>query len=319
MLTNSWILNRRIICFYCKSVTYMICILLSTYNGEKYLEEQLQSLLNQEGVEFRIFVRDDGSTDKTKEILDLWQSRGLLNWYAGKNVGFANSFMDLLEKAPLADYYAFSDQDDIWLPQKLKIAIEKISLLTADIKMYCSNLYIYREGENRGLMRSRNISIDQYQCLVKCIANGCTMVFNNELRNIVKANPPSIVNAHDLWLYHTAMLLGTVYYDHDAYILYRQHGNNVTGSKSTLSEKYKSRVKSFKTLSQQHYREIEAQELLRCYSLHFTNEMIENVRNIAEYRQSIVNRMKLFFSRKYVTGQFGDTFWLKIRILIGCC
>lgn len=297
----------------------MICILLSTYNGEKYLEEQLQSFLAQEGVEIRIFVRDDGSTDKTKEILDKWQDRGLLNWYAGKNIGFANSFMDLLKKSPSADYYAFSDQDDIWLPQKLKIAIEKNSLLTTDIKMYCSNLYIYRNGENIGLMRSRNININQYKCLVKCIANGCTMVFNHELRNIVNANPPRIVNAHDLWLYHTAMLLGTVYYDHNAYILYRQHGNNVTGSKSTLSEKYKSHMKSLKTLSKQHYREIEAKELLRCYSQYFTQEMIENVSNIAEYRQNVINRIKLFISRKYVTGQFEDTFWLKIRILIGRC
>lgn len=104
----------------------MVCVLLSTYNGEKYLEEQLNSLIKQEDVELRILVRDDGSKDRTHEILDKWQKRGHINWYEGKNKGAAQSFMDLIYNAPEADYYAFCDQDDVWLPEKLKVAIDKI-------------------------------------------------------------------------------------------------------------------------------------------------------------------------------------------------
>ena len=90
-----------------------ICILLSAYNGEKYIEEQLESLVGQQEVAADILVRDDGSSDKTHEILDKWQNKGLLKWYKGENLGFAKSFMDLVQRAGDYEYYAFCDQDDI--------------------------------------------------------------------------------------------------------------------------------------------------------------------------------------------------------------
>ena len=82
-----------------------VCILLSTYNGEKYLEEQLESLIKQENVEIDILVRDDGSSDNTHNILNKWQERGLLKWYTGNNKGYAKSFMDLVQNSGDYDYY----------------------------------------------------------------------------------------------------------------------------------------------------------------------------------------------------------------------
>ena len=129
----------------------MIYILLSTYNGEHYLNEQIESLVRQVDVNYKILVRDDGSKDSTHVILNKWQQLGFLTWYRGENIGFAESFMDLVQKAPKADYYAFCDQDDIWLPNKLKAAVEKLELLKSGPQLYCSNLFIYRNGYPKGI------------------------------------------------------------------------------------------------------------------------------------------------------------------------
>ena len=101
-----------------------IVVLLSTYNGEKYLEEQLDSLASQNGVVIELLVRDDGSTDGTAAILDRWQDEGRLSWYTSANLGPGKSFMHLLQTAGGGGYYAFCDQDDVWLPDKVKRVME---------------------------------------------------------------------------------------------------------------------------------------------------------------------------------------------------
>lgn len=93
-----------------------VSVLLSTYNGEKYLREQLDSLLVQQGVDLRIIARDDGSKDTTVEILKEYAGKDTrVSFFEGKNVGPAQSFFDLIMKSPDSDYYAFCDQDDVWI------------------------------------------------------------------------------------------------------------------------------------------------------------------------------------------------------------
>ena len=107
-----------------------VIVLMSTYNGEKYLRNQIESLLRQVDVEIEILVRDDGSKDGTLGILEEYKNSreysGKLSYYVGPNVGPAKSFLDLIKHAPEAEYYALCDQDDTWLPDKLKIAVEAI-------------------------------------------------------------------------------------------------------------------------------------------------------------------------------------------------
>lgn len=296
----------------------MICVLLSTYNGEKYLEEQLFSLQKQEDVEIQILVRDDGSTDRTHEILNEWQKRGMLNWYAGSNLGYALSFMHLLQNAPDADFYAFCDQDDIWLPNKLKMAIKKLEMLSGGRRLYCSNLFIYRKGNKEGVKWQHEPKNDLYRCLVRGIAFGCTMVFDQDLLNVIKAHPLCISHPHDLWVFKTAMLLGAVYYDMDSYIFYRQHENNQVGAEIDFCDRLRRKIKSFRSLRNQHYREEGAKELLRCYSGILTNEQITVLRTLANYRCSLWRKVQFLFSSKYISESLEDTFWLKVRILIGC-
>ena len=89
-----------------------ITVLMSTYNGEMFIREQIDSILNSKDVELQLLVRDDGSSDQTIPILKSYQTKKKLSFYQGHNVRPAKSFMELLCKAPNSKYYAFSDQDD---------------------------------------------------------------------------------------------------------------------------------------------------------------------------------------------------------------
>ena len=212
-----------------KSVT----ILLSTYNGAKYLREQLDSLLKQEGVDFNIFVRDDGSKDETCDILQEYADKGLLTFERGQNLGFSGSFSWLLNNAPKADYYSCCDQDDVWLPTKvldgvnaleniqepavyftsLNVVDEKLNLITKDSHSHYNN-------DSKTLFAD-NVLMPQ--------VNGCTMIFNEQLRELYMKIPTYNIFGHDYVLVTLAAAFGKVFFSNDSKILYRQHANNCYG------------------------------------------------------------------------------------------
>jgi len=106
-----------------------ILVLMSTYNGEKYLKNQLNTIYEQKNVDVMLFVRDDSSKDSTLQILEEYRKvYGKMIIFKRENIGSARSFYKLVEEAALTDYdyFAFSDQDDIWHPKKLEYAIQKL-------------------------------------------------------------------------------------------------------------------------------------------------------------------------------------------------
>lgn len=294
-----------------------VCILLSTYNGEKYLEEQLESLIKQENVEIDILVRDDGSSDNTHNILNKWQERGLLKWYTGNNKGYAKSFMDLALNSGDYDYYAFCDQDDIWLPNKLAIAIKCISTLQSSIKLYCSNTFYYKNGENLGLIKKVRPKYNIYTCLVQNIATGCTIVFNKKLKDIITEKMPEYLIAHDFWVYQVAMIFGEVYYDENSYIYYRQHDNNQIGAKTAKTEIWKRRINSFFFSKKEYGISLQAKELLNCYSGNINLEEQRIISAIANYKDNLWNRIKLIFDSRFVMWRTMNTVLLKLKIIFG--
>ena len=157
-----------------------VCVLLSTYNGEKYLREQIESLLSQIGVKIIIVARDDGSHDDTISILAEYEKKiTYFHYLVGENVGPAQSFFMLMQQAPKADYYAFCDQDDVWDKDKLIIAVdmlEKESPVTPN--MYYSNLRIVDQNLTfyRFSHEKPHIQKDRYCVLTENMATGCTYV-----------------------------------------------------------------------------------------------------------------------------------------------
>lgn len=212
-----------------------VCVLLSTYNGEKFLREQLESVFAQEDVNVQLFVRDDGSKDSTIEILKEYEQKGMLSLTAGQNIGFAKSFSWLIKNAPEADYYACCDQDDVWLPRKLINGVEYLDSKDNSIpQLYFTTLIVVDEK----LKEITRKTVTNYhnevknrlaENLVMNMISGCTTIFNNKLREAYSKIPSDLVHVHDYTLNALASALGEVYLSRDSQILYRQHANNAYG------------------------------------------------------------------------------------------
>ena len=217
-------------------------ILMSTYNGEKYLREQIDSLLNQDYPNVEILIRDDGSKDDTKNILFEYQKKYKnIFVYYGDNVGVTDSFFDLLKKSD-ADYVAFCDQDDVWLKEKISrgvMSLEKENEPT----MYCSMKILVDSQLNELGISPEKIPVPSFEnALVESICTGCTCMMNKMLIDNIKSHIPVHAIIHDWWIYLVATYLGKVIYDEEAYILYRQHDNNTIGMTNSMIGLIKAKI-----------------------------------------------------------------------------
>lgn len=228
---------------------YRVCVMMSTYNGENYLIEQIESILEQEGVEVSLFVRDDGSKDSTVDILSAYQKEGKVHLYIDNcNLGPAISFMKLLYESTDYDYYAFADQDDVWHKEKLLVAISMIEKYKDIPSLYCSNQWLFREGKVERLRFEQNLNHGIVQAICGNVFSGCTMVFNWKLASILKQkeNHPSEAvlksRMHDTWVIAVAECVGKVIYDNNSYINYRIHSNNTVGIKSGRLQRLRKKI-----------------------------------------------------------------------------
>ena len=213
-----------------------VAIIISTYNGELFFEQQLESLFNQADVEISIFVRDDCSTDNTLNLLEKYSNRLTIIDNNHINLGVGNSFMETLYSVgDFFDFYAFCDQDDIWLENKLSEAILKLERETGPV-LYCSNQTLVDKNLSvLGERHKESLNTSYLQILNNNKLTGCTMVWNKELQIALLAteNRPSSnllkTRIHDVWVAMVASVVGKIIYDSNSYIYYRQHENNVVG------------------------------------------------------------------------------------------
>ena len=212
---------------------------MSVYNGQRYLDEQLESLATQTVVQDMILhIRDDGSSDNTVEIIEKWKKKINIILYKGKNLGPAMSFWELLMKPEIqADYYAFCDQDDLWDKDKLEIAV---TCLKEDTHFYICNCRILDEtGKIIEKERVKCISeITIPRLFVSGCPQGCSMVFTDSLRRIVIEANIQCVPMHDIIIMLYALTFGKVFWDSTPHFGYRLHSNNVVakGNKSKFQQ-----------------------------------------------------------------------------------
>ena len=230
-----------------------VAVLMSTYNGEKYLKEQLESILKQSGVNVQIFIRDDCSSDSTRDILTQYSNENPdIHINLGENLGVGNSFMELLYSVPDSfDYYALADQDDIWEENKIIEAVNKLE----DKLLYASNQEcVDKFGNSIGLRYKEDafIHLTPVSILECNMIAGCTMVMSNKFFKLLtkESNRPSQSllrnRIHDVWLAMVASLFEGIVYDTRSFIKYRQHENNVVGAKSSFSKRVKSKIKKLR-------------------------------------------------------------------------
>jgi glycosyltransferase involved in cell wall biosynthesis len=300
-----------------------VAILLSTYNGETFLRAQLDSLAAQEGVAVEVFARDDGSSDNTVDVLrsyaHLWPS--LNSCKSNVNLGPSASFLELLGTVPDDfDYYAFCDQDDVWMQDKLSRATHKLCKAAGQQPgLYCSSsicvdrdLHPIGETLLRGSGRFEEIVFAN-------ITGGNTMVMNSLAAELIRSRAPGPgVIMHDWWCILVVSALGVVVCDEKPSIFYRQHQQNVFGSSPHRLAGLMLQLRQFLKDPRGFYR-IHAQvaELLRLYG----DRMAPRERKMAEAfvasRRSLFSRIRYAvfgrISRFDLLGEVGT----RVLILVG--
>lgn len=227
-----------------------VCIVMCTYNGGKYIREQINSILCQNSVDITLVIRDDGSTDNTREIIQEYTEDARVV-FAEKlsekhnELGVGNGFIKLIDYAVRRfediEYFGFSDQDDVWLPDKI---IRGVSAISANAKQKV--LYFTKKkvvDEKLQYLREDFVNYhDEFSdYLSQNDASGCTMLFNRAFAEFILQSPimkrPYL---HDVYFCKVALSTDTVLiYDNYESMLYRQHASNVEGARSVsvLSKK----------------------------------------------------------------------------------
>lgn len=217
-----------------------IDVLLATYNGEKYLKEQIDSILNQTYKNIRLIISDDCSKDKTREILKQYEEKEsrIKVFYQEKNLGYIKNFEFLLKQVE-NEYYMLSDQDDVWLPEKIEKSLEKMKkenadLVFGDLEVVDENLNTIYPSFNDYMKLSRKINkyINSYKInyLYNCVT-GCTVLSKKKfIEKLIPFPDSSKYMIHDYWLGIQLAINGKLAYMPEKYIKYRQHGNNQVGT-----------------------------------------------------------------------------------------
>lgn len=216
---------------------------MATFNGEKFLAQQIESILAQDYSSIRLVIRDDGSTDGTigivKKFMQLYPEKISLFSGEGGHLGATGSFMALVRNAG-AEYVMFADQDDVWLPAKVSACMREMGkcesrygeetplLIHTDLRVADEELSVVAESfwQYQGLAPECD-SLNRM--LVQNVVTGCTVMLNRGLLNLVRPAGAGMIG-HDWWLGLIASAFGRIVYLPQAAILYRQHGKNTVGA-----------------------------------------------------------------------------------------
>lgn len=242
----------------------MVTILLATYNSEPFIREQLDSILNQTYKDWRIVVRDDLSSDNTLDIIKDYQRRysgkfDLLD-NEGKSLKAYRNFYEILSKVE-SDYYMFCDHDDVWLPPKIEISMQRMNevekpdvpvIVHTDMKVVDKDLNLINESF---WQYSRMLpEHTKFKELVLCNSvNGCTMLFNHKAREVALSHFEH-ATMHDMLVTRTVAACGGIISPiYTQTVLYRQHGNNVAGANKRNSQFYMMKLKKLRRTLKKNY------------------------------------------------------------------
>ncbi len=248
-------------------MTPRVAVLMSTYNGMRYLPEQVESVLAATDADVHLVVRDDGSTDGTPTFLaEAAADDDRIELVTGDNIGVAASFGELLRLAPDdCDYFAFSDQDDVWEADRLSRAASALASISRSTPAAWGGTAHPVSADLTELARPKVSRPSVGNALVENVLTGCTIVMNGAARELLLRAWPDDLRTHDAWLYLTLSACGAVLYDPDPGVRYRQHGDNVIGTPGRIG-RWVRRLRSQSYLD--HYRQNAdmAQHLIHHYA-----------------------------------------------------
>ena len=298
-------------------------ILMSTHNGEAFIEKQIESIMKQRNVDIHLTVRDDGSTDKTLEIIERLQIvyPGRIVLFCGKNLGYRKSFLQLLDLAQEADYYGFADQDDFWKENKVYRAIECLRTLNDGVRLYAGSLEIANSNMQKiGDKDISGIPNTLGSLFTRNRLAGCTFLFSKSCKELAQRfsgldYPPGQMPAHDFVVAACAYACGSVYLDNMENIIHIRHNGSVTsggnGLKKRILVEWKNvffRKRGASTLA--------AEMLKRC-----ENELSDGgkmlLQTIAAYRTGFMNQFRFLFDKRMTCGSVICDMEQKLKVFLG--
>lgn len=291
-----------------------VAILLCLYQGKHYLEDQLESIAKQTHTNWKLYISDDGDCEKSMEMIRSFTKRiesGRITLIGGPKKGFVDNFLSLTCNPEIdADYFAYSDQDDIWHSDKLEKSIQRLREFDEDTpSLYCSRTVIVDQDDVEiGMSPLFAKSPSFVNALVQNIGGGNTMLFNRKARAIALQVGSRIpVITHDWWMYLLITGVdGNVIYDPAPSLRYRQHSANLVGCNITWS----ARVYRIYLLLRgrfKDYNERNERSLLTAYHLLTPNNQ-QILDAFSEMRKSsLIRRIKMFKELKiYRQTLFGS-------------
>ena len=298
-----------------------LIVLMSTYNGEKYIKKQLDSLLEQELLPTKIIVRDDGSTDETVNILEEYSSKHkFITYYCGENKGPGKSFWDLIVNCEDADYYALCDQDDVWFKDKLSTAVSMLKKKDNSVPLlYCSKYTLTDSMLNPidSDVSSLYSFSDFQHSLIYHTAPGCTFVFNHKARLLLKKYDPEkeYFVIHDAIIHKVVTLFGEMILDETSHMYYRQHKDNKIGMTASKFKTFTGRIQRFLNGSMKNYRSNTARSLLSVYGDDCSLDRRKLLETVADYMNDKQLKRRLLSDEGFMTHTVNDLFF-KILVLV---
>lgn len=268
-----------------------IAILLSSYNGGIYIEEQIASIYKQTYRDFELYIRDDGSDEPFQKQLQELQKQYGFHLTLGTNIGFVRSFMELLDMVNDAELYAFADQDDIWLEEKLQTAVDWYSGLENQSEipvLYHSAYEVIGEDEKViGHFYFPNERYDFRRSITENHYSGFAMVINRKMREMMLKGSPYMIGYHDWWAAMIAHGLGIGYSDKAVMAYHRSHGKNVTTF--NLKTRIDWLIKTMKEESELRRR---AMEFKRCFEKDLSAENLKMLELFCQKKYSFIVAIK---------------------------
>ena len=295
-----------------------VAVIMSTYNGEEFVREQIESILNQTYKNFEIIVRDDGSKDQTCNIIKEYQKKhSNIKLYEGENLGFIKSFFELLKIAE-ADYYAYADQDDIWMENKLELAVNSLNKLdNQKPNMAFGNSDYYDENMKFIGYGERDKKYSFLRALFSCVGQGMTFTVNNKTRNMIIENMPKSCFFHDWWTYILCVSLGEIAYDNVTTVKYRRRKENATSEGQGYFRLLIWRIKNL--LFKNGMKDIK-QRMINFKEIYY-NELSEENKKIldlfANEKYNFFTAVKKAFYPKRIRSTLGDELMIRIIFIIG--
>lgn len=292
-----------------------ICILLSTYNGEKYLEEQLESILKQTiWNDCFLYIRDDGSNDNTCKILRKYEHISNIKIEYGNNLGYTGSFATLLKKAPEADYYSFSDQDDYWYPKKLERGISFLKDEDQKIPLLYFSDCDYAD-KDLNITGKRSLEYKDFtfeKSLFDCWALGFTEIINSSLRELQLKAGTKI--GHDHFAEILSMAFGKQIYDKKACAKYRRHENTITTARNERLKIIKELIKKLFSKNGLKYN-IAFNTLINNYSEMLNREQKKLLSTLNKENRSLKDKCYLVFYKKRFKEKLLKDFFIRLLFL----